>query len=647
MPTQAHSMTGGSELELAYVCVVFCIMVGLHKEGANLQKYLVSPLLALPLMLVIGVVIQLTSPLLRIFGIGQDSFLQTLYGSSVTCVMAYATGRFWPRYRNRSSEPEHRRGAVVGETQAGGPGSVFGRKSDPAAGRGSGITLAGIPIALEDETKHFKFIGTTGTGKSTAFRELLTGALARGDSAIIADPDGGYLSRFYDPARGDVILNPFDGNARKWDLFGEVTHAYDVEQLARSLIPDSGDSERIWSEYARTFFTAVARQMMKTGQRDDRELHRLIKAAPREELRLMLQGTAAGPFLEEGNEKMCGSIRSVATSAVRALEYTTQQQAEPFSVKQWIQQNAAARRAGKPGAGVLFIPYTAGQIAALRSVISAWLRLAIFEAMDCGEGDQFLWFLIDEVDALGEIDGLKDALARLRKFGGRCGLGLQSIAQMSGTYGKPVASTIVENCGNTVVFRCSASEQGGTSEFASKLIGQREVLHTTVSKSRRATQVFASTTTSQQLRIEPAVMASEIERLPDLAAFLKLASISDWQRVTFTRGDEPVVTRPWRPVVVTPSASSPPPEASTSGPSATVAPSTPSVRRSKQASGQRRAGAAKRTRQPQSPSPQSSAPQGEEAREPPAPPPAAVPDSAANGVVQSRAGGAESNFQTP
>jgi Type IV secretion-system coupling protein DNA-binding domain len=50
-----------------------------------------------------------------------------------------------------------------------------------------------------------------------------------------------------------------------------------------------------------------------------------------------------------------------------------------------------------------------------------------------GEGDQRLWFVVDELDALGAIDGLKDALARLRKFGGRTIIGFQSIAQVSGT----------------------------------------------------------------------------------------------------------------------------------------------------------------------------------------------------------------------
>jgi len=48
------------------------------------------------------------------------------------------------------------------------------------------------------------------------------------------------------------------------------------------------------------------------------------------------------------------------------------------------------------------------------------MRLAIYETMSQPEGDQLLWFAIDELDALGPIDGLKDALARLRKFGGRC-----------------------------------------------------------------------------------------------------------------------------------------------------------------------------------------------------------------------------------
>ena len=72
-------------------------------------------------------------------------------------------------------------------------------------------------------------------------------------------------------------------------------------------------------------------------------------------------------------------------------------------------------------------------LAELQDVLYAqdqWSILLIFQAMDAPAEDQKLWFVVDELDALGAIDGLKDALARLRKFGGRCVLGFQSIAQV-------------------------------------------------------------------------------------------------------------------------------------------------------------------------------------------------------------------------
>jgi len=189
------------------------------------------------------------------------------------------------------------------------------------------------------------------------------------------------------------------------------------------------------------------------------------------------------------------------------------------------------------------------------------------QAMDRREGDQHLWFVVDELDALGAIDGLKDALARLRKFGGRTVIGFQSIAQVSGTYGKSAADTIIENCGNSLILRCSASERGGTSEFASRLIGQREVMHQTRSTSTRPTEWLSSTTMSEHLKIEPVVMASEIERLPDLAGFLKVASVPDWMRVDLVPATYPVVdvaaaTAPV-PTSSPPQSSSPTPAVST------------------------------------------------------------------------------------
>jgi type IV secretory pathway TraG/TraD family ATPase VirD4 len=394
------------------------------------------------------------------------------------------------------------------------------------------LSLAGTPVPFLDETKHFKMIGTTGTGKSTAIRELVGAALARGDRAVFADPDGGYRDRFFNRHRGDVVLNPFERHSVRWDPFAEISNTYDIEQLASGLIPSSEDaSSNEWRGYARTFLTAVMRRCHAEARCNCGELWRLLSIAPVEEVRALVAQTPAQPFLDPENARMFGSIRSVAMSAIAALEYIQAQRASAFSIRAWVRNSDSS--------GALFIPYKAAQIAALRSMIATWLRIAIFETMNAAEDrDQRLWFVVDELDALGAIEGLKDALARLRKFGGRCVLGFQSIAQVSGTYGAAAAQTIVENCGTTLILRCSGSENGGTSQFASRLIGEREVIRRQTSRgSDRERAFFArgarrSTNVSEQQVTEAAVMPSQIEQLPDLCGYLKCASSPVWRKVS-------------------------------------------------------------------------------------------------------------------
>jgi type IV secretory pathway TraG/TraD family ATPase VirD4 len=118
-------------------------------------------------------------------------------------------------------------------------------------------------------------------------------------------------------------------------------------------------------------------------------------------------------------------------------------------------------------------------------------------------------------------------------------LGFQSIAQVSGTYGVAEAQTIVENCGNTLILRCSGSENGGTSQFASRLIGEREIIRRQTSRGSDregalgARGVRRSKNITEQHVTETAVMASQIEQLPDLCGYLKSASAPAWRKVEF------------------------------------------------------------------------------------------------------------------
>lgn len=522
---------GLGQFVLAYTLVLASYLVGLAINRARLPMYLFAPFRAFGFYVVALVIWQLFGKMVlqHVPGLldarGHLPVWPGMLYLITFFVLVGMAGAFVPRFGNRS--PEHKRGAYVEPDLM---PRISERKRQKLAKKGI-VTFAGMGINYLDETKHFKLLGSTGTGKSTAIRELLASALERGDRIVVADPDGGYLRNFYDPQRGDVILNPFDPRSRRWDLFAELKAQYDYDQLARSLIPESAGQESTWQRYAQTFVSAVLRQCKAANCNTVGELHRIVSSATLEELRILLDGTPAMPLLEPGNERMFGSVRSVASVALAALEHIDSQKTGNFSVREWV----------RAGQGALFIPYNADQIASLRSLISTWMRIAIYETMNRGTGettdDAQLWFIVDELDALGAIDGLKDALARLRKFGGRVVLGFQSIAQVRGVYGDADAQTIVENCGNTLILRCSASEGGGTAKYASRLIGEREVVreHRVVSKPALFARGDPSVSISEQHVTESAVLASEIEQLPDLQGFLKMASHPNWMRIDLGR----------------------------------------------------------------------------------------------------------------
>ena len=318
-------------------------------------------------------------------------------------VAALAIAGTCGRMRHGQKPDVHKRGVVVSERRCARP-----RPAEPAGS----IALAGCQVASGDETKHFKIIGTTGNrqvhrnpGNCSAPRSPgATGRSSPIPTEVIATASS-------NRCRGDVILNPFELDSVKWDPFSEIEDPYDADQLAAGLVPSTADAaSNEWRGYARTFLASVLRRCRVAARRSVAELWRLLAIASPEELRSVVVDTPAQPFLDPENARMFGSIRSVAVSAIAALEYIQQQRSAPFSVRGWV------RGAGAPGA--LFITYKAAQVAALRSHDCDLDATCIFEAMNGSENhDQRLWFVVDELDALGNRrpQGRPRAPAKIRR----------------------------------------------------------------------------------------------------------------------------------------------------------------------------------------------------------------------------------------
>ena len=397
--------------------------------------------------------------------------------------------------------------------------------------------LAGIELDRKAEVRHISLVGVTGAGKSVAMLGLMDTALARGDRMVVVDPDGSAMSRFWKP--GDVILNPYDARSAKWDLLAEIREESDYQFLAETVIPFTGSKDNDdWVRFAQEIFTACLTTWVKTDLGSSDAFYRAMATATTEQLAKLTEGSPAHRYFAA--EKMLASIMGTLAPALSNLVRIADQPAEPFSMRDWVRHSTT---------GTIWMPFASNQIASLRGLVSCWMRLAITETLTLPEDPtdkRRVWFHIDELDSLGRIQGLKDALVRVRKKGGVAVLGFQTISMVRAAYGEADAHAIVENLDNKLFLRCALSEGGGTARFASDVIGEREVERQETTTSRTAGQHPSSSTTLQTRRhLEKAVLPAELTQIPDRTGYLKLATREEWLKVSFDWVDYPIVTEPF------------------------------------------------------------------------------------------------------
>jgi hypothetical protein len=140
-----------------------------------------------------------------------------------------------------------------------GPILVNGKEFTKAvAGNGIGITTddSKLPLRIprDAENKHFLIVGDTGSGKSSVIRQMLYQVEVRGDSAIVYDPACEFVKQFYNPHRGDIVLNPLDARMPYWNPSNELRRKAEAKALAVSLYQPEGVSNRFFVEAPQKIF---------------------------------------------------------------------------------------------------------------------------------------------------------------------------------------------------------------------------------------------------------------------------------------------------------------------------------------------------------------------------------------------------------
>ena len=398
------------------------------------------------------------------------------------------------------------------------------------------LTLGGVPLAREGETRHYLIGGRTGGGKTQAIQELLRPLRQGRERAIIADPGGGYLARFY--RAGDLLLNLFDRRSMAWSPFAEIEQPYDCDRLAKAAIPDAASPvNQEWHFYAQTLLAALLKALAAAEQRAVSTLLRLVAVAPAEELSAWLAGSPAAILTLPGNAKMLSNTRAIIATYLSGWQYLPDTGA--FSVRQWVRTEGASRW--------LYLTYQDDQKALSRHLIATWLDLAVVEGLSLTEDPaRRLWYVLDELDSLGKVTTLKDGLTQLRKRGGAVIAGLQTIAQLRTTYGRDEAQTLLSSLLNKLVLGVGDGETAG---YFQTEIGQRDVKREEISATHGASGGRGTRQRHQGWRqqTEWLVLASELQGLPDRQGYLRPAGERNWHRVLIPLVAMPQVARPFEP----------------------------------------------------------------------------------------------------
>ncbi|HEY0308784.1 MAG TPA: type IV secretion system DNA-binding domain-containing protein, partial [Acidobacteriaceae bacterium] len=278
-----------------------------------------------------------------------------------------------------------------------------------------------IPKRLE--ASHILMMGDTGSGKSNAIRQLLRQVRERGESAIVYDPAMDFVSEFYSPARGDLILNPLDQRCPYWSLGNEIDRDETAATIAAAFLPEK--------EYEKEFFTDGPRRILAhllKRQPQPRDILSMMSDTSR--IEFAVKGTPLAALLDAGAPAQRAGVLASLNMVADSLELLPEwEHTRPtFATAEWY----TARKRW------VFLTSTPAYRAKILPLHSVWLDLFILRMMGYCEDHTAkpVWFVLDELASLNKLPQFHTTVTENRKYGNPVVLGFQGRSQLEKRYGQ-------------------------------------------------------------------------------------------------------------------------------------------------------------------------------------------------------------------
>lgn len=428
-----------------------------------------------------------------------------------TAAIAYA---LWPvmlflflRVARGECETEHVRGTRI--VAAAEVARALRRAGDP------GDLPIGEDLRLprSAETQSVLVAGSPGSGKTVLLSHALDRILERGDRVLVYDFKGDFLSRYYQPGRGDLLFNPLDERCAPWSLWNEIETATDIDSIAASLLPEPPPkTDPFWVEGARDILAAVLHTLNAEGDTTHQAIWDAI-TMPSDELYARMRGVTGAEVgaqhISQPDGKQVAGLMSELLQHAKCFRYLAGIDG-PWRVGDWVHGD-------RPG--VLFVANYAKTRSTLRPVLSLLIDLVATELLSLPDDpERRVFFVLDEFGTLQRLPKMVELLTLARSKGGSIWIGIQDIGQLDRQYGPELRGTILNACGTTVSFRL---KDPTSADVMSKAFGELEVLEAEETRSMGVTDHKDGLSLAKRRRIERAVLPSELIGLRKLEFYVR------------------------------------------------------------------------------------------------------------------------------
>ena len=389
-------------------------------------------------------------------------------------------------------------------------------------GEQPGYHLGDIRMPKRAHNRGTAIAGISGSGKTTCVKPVLYDMKKNKEKAIVYDYKGDLVSEFYDP-RTDYIFNVVDERCVKWSVFNEIKTLTDIEALAWSNVPDRPNSNPFWEAGVRNILAGGLLYNYFNGKKTNQHIWDFICTPNKKMIEMLGSVKGTEPALKtlgecKGDSRQADGLHAVMMQYCRCYDYLTRLEGG-FSIKDWVEN----------GEGFIFVTNYEDISFVLRPILSLFIDLAIQKLLSLPDSDgRIVNFVFDEFGTLQRLN-IPRLIRGGRSKGSQLFLCFQDRQQLLDVYGDKETKSMENNLANRLVFRLT----GDDAKYESQVM----IKNTEYIKYERAYSMGPDDHSdrmnmSPRKYVEPLFLDSDIARLKDLTAIVKIADydylISAW-----------------------------------------------------------------------------------------------------------------------